>query len=543
MEKAFEMGKTSATGSFQLLIGVVTSTVIMAVGAIILGRLLTSDEYGLYNIALVPSTLIVLFRDWGVNSAITKYVVSLRVSHREEEIPDVIVAGLIFEVASGIALSFLSLFLASFMASAILNKPESASYIAIISASIISGSILAASQAGFVGFERMELNSFTLVCQAIVKVAVGPILVFLGYSVLGAVIGYTLSFIAAGIIGLATFYLFLIRPIRRKKTTKSGITRALRAMLHFGVPLSIDLILGGVLVQIYAFMIIPLTSNAMYGNYSVSTNFLVLPTFFTTPIAMVLFPAFAKLDPQKEGELIKSIFTASTKYASILVAPATIVIMALSAPLVGTLYGEKYVYAPFFLVISLVGTLITVLIGSQSSFGLLSGVGKTGVLMEQSIMTIVVGIPLGLIMIRSFGIVGLIVAYTLATVPSTSWILYWIWKHYDAKADFQSSAKILAASAIAAVVAYSPTALLSTANWIKLIIGLVLFLTVYVVGAPMIGAVTLTDITNLRIMFSGLGVFSRIIGLPLKIAEKVASTRTRYPNRKHTQETSSERRR
>lgn len=531
MEKAFEMGKTSATGSFQLLIGVATSTIIMAVGAILLGRLLTSDEYGLYGIALVPSTLIGLFSDWGVSSALTKYVASLRVSHREEEIHDFVIACLIFEVASGLVLSFLSLFLASFIASAILNKPESASYIAIVSVSIISGSILAASQAGFVSFERMGLNSFTLVCQAVVKAAAGPILIFLGYSVLGAVIGYTLSFIAAGIIGLATFYLLLIRPIRRKRTTKSSMTRALRTMLHFGVPLSIGSILGGVLAQIYAFMIIPLTSNAMYGNYVVSANFPVLLTSFTIPIATVLFPAFAKLDPHRENELIKNVFAASTKYTSILVAPATMVMMALSGPLIATLYGEKYVYAPFFLIISLVGTLIVVL-GSISSVGLLSGLGETGMLMKQSIITIVIGIPLGLIMIPTFGILGLIIATTLAGVPSTSWILYWIWKHYGAKADFQSSSKILASSAIAATVAYPPTALLGNANWIKLIVGLALFLTVYMLGAPIIGAITVTDISNLRIMFSGLGAFSKIIDLPLKTAEKVAYTRTRYPNRK-----------
>ena len=50
------MGKTSATGSLQLLTGVATSTIIMAVGTIIIGRLLTPDEFGLYGIALVPST-------------------------------------------------------------------------------------------------------------------------------------------------------------------------------------------------------------------------------------------------------------------------------------------------------------------------------------------------------------------------------------------------------------------------------------------------------------------------------------------------------
>lgn len=101
MDEALKMGKASAFGSFQLLIGLAVSTVIMAVGSIILGRLLTTDEYGLYAIAFVPSTLINLFRDWGINSAMTKYIASLRASHKDEEVHDFIVAGLIFEVASG----------------------------------------------------------------------------------------------------------------------------------------------------------------------------------------------------------------------------------------------------------------------------------------------------------------------------------------------------------------------------------------------------------------------------------------------------------
>jgi O-antigen/teichoic acid export membrane protein len=58
------MGKTSATGSFQLLIGVATSTIIMAVGTVILTRLLGQANYGLYALAYAPSVMINLFRDW-----------------------------------------------------------------------------------------------------------------------------------------------------------------------------------------------------------------------------------------------------------------------------------------------------------------------------------------------------------------------------------------------------------------------------------------------------------------------------------------------
>jgi O-antigen/teichoic acid export membrane protein len=69
MEKTLEMDKASATGSFQLLIGIAVSTIIMAIGTIILGRLMTTDEFSLYEVVLVPLTTISLFRDWGVNSA------------------------------------------------------------------------------------------------------------------------------------------------------------------------------------------------------------------------------------------------------------------------------------------------------------------------------------------------------------------------------------------------------------------------------------------------------------------------------------------
>jgi O-antigen/teichoic acid export membrane protein len=524
MDKALEMGKTSATGSFQLLIGVAVSTIIMAVGAIILGRLLTPAEYGLYGIVLIPLAMINLFRDWGINSAMTKYIASLRASQKDEEIRAVIAAGLVFEVASGIVLSFLSLGLATFIATTVFHRPESAFFIQVISVSIIAGSLLTASQAVFVGFERMELNSLTLICQAVVKVAVGPILVFLGYSVLGAVIGYGVGFVAAGTIGLVTFYITLYRPLRKEGT--SNIAKTLRTMLNYGLPLSVYTILGGILPQVYLFIVPSFVSDMLYGNYATAANFTVLLTFLTTPIGTVLFPAFAKLDGHNDDELVKTVFASSIKYTSLLLIPSTMAMMALSTPMIGTLYGEKYVYGPFFLTIAVIGNLFAA-VGSVSAGSFLSGLGETRILMIQSIITLIIGLPLGFVLIPAYGITGLIIASIVAGLPSTFWVLYWIWKRYEAKAEFQSSGRILVASAIAAAAAYLPASpLFNMADWIKLIIGLVILLTVYVLGAPLIGAVSVTDIKNLRTMFSGLGIVTKIINVPLNVAEKVALIRS-----------------
>jgi hypothetical protein len=107
-----------------------------------------------------------------------------------------------------------------------------------------------------------------------------------------------------------------------------------------------------------------------------------------------------------------------------------------------------------------------------------------------------------------------------------AWALYWIWKHYKAKAEFQSSAKILAASTIAAILAYLPANYLQMANWIRLIIGLTVFLTSYVVAAPLIGAVYSSDINNLRIMVSGMGFVTKIVTPVLRAMERVAQFKT-----------------
>jgi len=525
------MGKTSATGSFQLLIGVATSTIIMAIGTIILTRLLGNDNYGLYLLAMAPSVTINLFRDWGVNTAMTKHVASLRAENKELETCDIVAAGMAFETVTGVTLSILSFVLAGTFAS-ILNRPEIYPFISIMSLTILSGSLLAAAQSSFIGYERMTLNSFTVICQAIVKTAVGPVLVLLGYGVLGATLGLTLSFIAAGLIGVATLYLVLYRPLAKRRKAKRSIIETLKPMLRYGVPLNVSGILAGLLGQLYTFMMgiyIPNTAagNGLIGNYGVAVNFSVLLTFFTIPIGTVLFPAFAKLDSQNEHELLKTVFASSVKYTAILLIPATMAVMALSTPIVNTLFGEAYAYAPLFLTLYVITNLFAA-VGSLTLGSFLTGLGETKVLMKLAVLNVLIGLPLAFLLVPPFGILGIIIGSLVSGIPPTIWGLYWVWKHHQAKAELRSSAKIFTASALAATASFLTTTLLHTAAWIQLALGLSVFLVIYVLGAPMIGAIYQSDIDALRHMFSSLGIVSKIINIPLKAAEKAAQIRARH---------------
>jgi hypothetical protein len=88
----------------------------------------------------------------------------------------------------------------------------------------------------------------------------------------------------------------------------------------------------------------------------------------------------------------------------------------------------------------------------------------------------------------------------------------------------------LRARARAVFTAYLPTRFLNTADGIKLIIELIVFLIVYLEGAPMIGAINLADINSLRTVFSVMGTITKMLNIPLRAVEKAAKIKT--PNKK-----------
>ena len=520
MQKALEIGKKSATGSFQLFIGQASSTAIMAIGTIILARIITPAEYGLYSIALIPSYMAMLFRDWGINSALTKFTASLKAQKSEEKTYGIIKAGLIFETVTGFILSLILISLSGFIASTVFNRPESAPLIAIASATVFAGALQTAARSTFVGFERMELNSLTNICQAIIKSVAAPILVLVGFGALGATLGYTISFIASAIISLVVLYLTIIRRIKCRNSRNSSTAKTLKEMLHYGVPLSISLIIGGFLIQFYAFIMAIYCTDTAIGNYQVATQFATILTFFTIPISTVLFPVFSKINPQDENGLLQMVFMSSVKYTSLILVPVTMALMILSKPMVGTLFGEKWTQAPFFLTLYIIDNLFVIL-GNLTLRSLLAGIGETKMRMKLSLITLTIGVPLSLVFIPSMGIVGLIITTIVASKPSLAIGLYWARKKYAVKMDIKSSIRILIGSSVAAAATLLVTNFIAYADWMELCVGILVFSTAYLIAAPILGAINKSDINNLKIMFSGLGIISKIINIPLNVMERL----------------------
>jgi O-antigen/teichoic acid export membrane protein len=520
MDKALKMGQTSAAGGLQVFLGKTLSTIILAVGTIILGMLILESDYGLYAVALIPATTILLFQDWGVGYALTRRCAQCRAENKETDLRRIILAGITFETATGIVLTVVSLLIAPFIATVVFNKPDSTFLISLVSVTILSSAIANAPTNVFVGFEQMKLGSITLICGAAVQSLLGPLLVFLGYGALGAVVGSVTGSVVSATISVCFMYFFIFRKLPPAKVSRHDLWVTLKPLLRYGVPIALGAVFAGLLTQFIAFMMASYCSTAVIGNYKIAYNFSVLLTFFSIPITTVLFPAFSKIDPKKERALLKTVFASATKYTALVIVPATMALIALADALIQTLYAGKWSEAPLFLILLIFGNLFSVLgvIGLQS---LLTALAETKLFFITNLISLVNGVVAGFILAPILGMTGLLIAAFIAGLPSLFLTLYVIWKRYEIAINLKDAVRILFASAIAFVVTCGLLNILVLSPVMQLVLGACVFLCTYIVAVPVVGVLNSADIANLRIMFSGIPSISKLLDIPLSLMDRI----------------------
>ena len=296
-------------------------------------------------------------------------------------------------------------------------------------------------------------------------------------------------------------------------------------MLTYGTPLSFSAIINGFQGQFYAFLlpIFYLTDNTAIGNYGIAQTFVVLISFFATPITTMLFPAFSKLNPQKDKESLIGVFQFSVKYASLLVVPVAALVMSLAEPAISTLFQNAYPTAPLFLALLALAYIFPAF-GSLSVSNFFNSQGKTNLILYLTFTGAAVGFPLGYILIMQIGVLGLIITSIVTGIPGTIISLYWIKKHYGLTVDWRSSAKILLSSGIAATSTYLLVTALTFSSPIRLLIGVLFFVGIFVAAALLTRTINKTDINNLRGMVSGIGIVGQILSRLLNILEKIITT-------------------
>ena len=520
------MGRTSAKGGLSLFVGLVLSTVISTLGTIIVARILTPSDYGLFAIAIVPPTLIGLFRHWGVNYALIKYLAQRREKNQTGELKSLIISGILLNSVLSLLLSVITYFLAGFLAVNVFLRPQLKTLIQVASVMILGTCLVDTSQSIFTGFEKFNYRSFLLIFQSIIQTTLAPLLIFLGYGVFGVVLGVTFASVIASVAGLVITY-FKFYSGNEEKTSATfniSIGKTLKTILSYGYPLGLSHILLAFLPQFYLFLVAIYCSDVAVGNYQIAAKFIVLITFLTIPIEATLFPAFSKIGSKKAIEKLKVVFRSSAKYVALFTFPVVASIVVLSEPIILLFFGEKYSLASTFLSLLVIVNIIGGF-GLSTLLPLLMGQGLTRKVLTLHLVELSFGIPLSLVLIPQFGVIGLIVTNLIAGMSGLLIGLFWVYKQYRFTIDWVFSLKSCLVSALAAAIAYTSIVFLKSPSWIELAVGGLVFFVSYLILIPTLKVMNLSDVQSLRQIFNNLGIITYFTNKLLNIVEKLLKFR------------------
>ena len=516
-EELQDLVKVTTRGSFILLIGKVSSTLLLALGTLLVARFLGPVNYGSLNKADSVVSIANILMNLGVQQAMIKYLAQYRYEGKTEHMRVLIETGVIISVFSSLLSTVLVFLVSGYIADNIFMEPVQEIYIRYLSLSLIGQALLTLAQGITIGYEKMELSSLLSVVYSILKSVIGPVLVFIGLGTLGAIYGQISPVLLTAILGI----IFIAIIYRNEKTSQSPIShmKVARMILTYGFPLYVSSILGGLLPQLYTSLLGIWETNERIGNYSVALNFSALISFITMPISTTIFPLFSKLD--KEQSELGFLYRNAVKYSTLLVYPIIFTLISLADQIIMFLFQDQYTYAPYYLRIYILIFVLTGL-GSACNNSLLKGQNRTDIIFRIALIRFIISVPLSYFAIKIYGVEGLLYYFIIIQSISTILTLSYIRRLFSFKLNMDFLLKILLISITSTFIVYTAMKVISIASWMEILIGGTLSLSLYAIGVIILKALTQQDYQYLSNLSESFGpfapLFRNVINLLMRLS-------------------------
>ncbi len=523
---------TSARGGLITFLGGSFAAVIGAIGTLFVAGLLSPADYGLYTLSLLPELLFVILSDWGINSAATRYIARYRSNNTPWKTRRLVRIALLFKIGSASLISFALFLSASWVATVLLNRPALAPYIQFTAMSIFFHTMYTTSLAIFAGYEQMGRRAMVNVTQSIIKALLSPMLILLGYGVTGAVLGHVVSFMIGG--SLAALLVIKSSNISVTSVTQRriGYRELLTMMTRFGIPIFIGNVIGNMINQFRGVLLPWFISDELIGNYDVAFKFGMLTGVLAEAIRVTLYPTYSKFSHSLQPTNTRTIFRESVRYVALLIVPWTLLLASLSQPLIFTLFGTKYPYAPQFLALLLLPSLLAS-IGYLCNGNFLNSQGETRSTFKIELVRFGVSIALTPLFLYFIGLEGFILANLGAHATATLVGLYIIQNKFQVRPDFGKNGRIFLTAVAAAVAIYGVQYYLSSllSPLIIMFLGLFSYLLIFLVLAPFFGAIDSTDIKTFKSLLRDLKGLQPVILFILRFETKLLTISRSFRNR------------
>jgi O-antigen/teichoic acid export membrane protein len=233
------------------------------------------------------------------------------------------------------------------------------------------------------------------------------VLLYSRYSLVGVMIGST------ALQGFALVaYALLVRVLVPELGLAKWDQKTFRRLAGFGAYVSISQFIGPLLVHLEKFILGSLVAIGVVTYYTVPYNVINAVSLFPASIAVVTFPAFARLHSEGSGENARELYIRGTKLVFGSVLPIAIAIGVFARQILTLWMGKEFGDNSARVMQVLAAALVISAIASLP-YQLLQAIRRPDLTAKFHILELVLHIPLCFWLISAFGLTGAAVAWAV----------------------------------------------------------------------------------------------------------------------------------
>jgi O-antigen/teichoic acid export membrane protein len=470
---------------------------------IILARQLQPEQLGLYAIAIAFYTILGIFATFSLGTSLRK---KLAEDRGKEGRMKLISSAFSITLTFSLFIAFIGILVSGYVATNIYHQPQIANALMLAALLAVFWALFNITISILVGIGRVKESAIVDVVYSVAQLIAAPVLVAMGYGLIGAVAGLGIGLVVGVICGV----LYIIRDLRIERASVNS--ESMKEMVAFSIPVFISALalqgaynLGILLLGIFASA--PVVAN-YYNAYKLGSLFLII----INSMNFVLLPAFSSVATRtKKAKNIGPIFNRTLYFSVLILAPIVAFVAALARPIIFLFFSRAYTLAPPYLAIMSFGIVLGVIWNYANVIFL--GMGDTKSVVKYQISAAAIQVALLAILTPLFGVAGMLAALFVIS-PIVINLIYTkvLRKKLAIKIDLSRSYRIAIAAFVLFIVLYAIASLMSF-RYLSIIADLVVALVLYPPLVSVIGGIGVKDLKSIREICGSRRVFAPIARL------------------------------
>lgn len=414
-EVKIKINKLNKTGFFSIFLATVFSKVITLFGGVILVRILSKEDYGIYAYIHNCYSMLFLLNDFGISSAALQFMTENLENKNKQSafLKYSLKCSLISAVAVGILILFSPLFYPYTMEEA---KNITPMLFLVPLITIISGMMSIILRANFENKKYSKLQIFSTATTYIVLIILSLI-----FGLRGAIFSQYIYGIIILVYSSYLTYKYL-KKIKYVKTDELEKEQK-KSFFKYAFASQLNNTIGGLMLIIDTFLIgTILAKPEIIASYNVGSKLPHALTFLPSCIAVYIVPHFIKHN--KDIRWLKKNFHSLLKYSIIGFGIICLTLMIFSKLIFMILFGEQYYDAIPIYIILMIGLFFTSALKSPCG-NILNSLRKIRINIITNSICVVVNFISNIFFIKMLGAIGAAITTTTTNVViSIVYVIY-----------------------------------------------------------------------------------------------------------------------